>query len=137
MALSQQKFREVVFQLLYSADYSPVEEELLRFAMSQLEITKKEVCEAMAFKERIREQLETIDPLIEEVATEYTLERIPRVERNILRLSIFEMLHTELPPKVAISEALRLTRKFASPEGVAFVNAILDKIYNRPHVPQI
>src|SRR5690606_29501809 len=57
-------------------------------------------------------------------------ERIPRVERNILRLAVFELLHDpSVPPTVAIAEAIRLTRKFATPEAATFINAVLDAIF--------
>nr|NGX48373.1 hypothetical protein [Chlamydiota bacterium] len=59
----------------------------------------------------------------------YELERISRIERSILRLGLYELLYTDLPDKVAITEAIRLTRKFATAEGGAFVNALLDAIY--------
>jgi transcription antitermination protein NusB len=48
----------------------------------------------------------------------------------VLRLALYEMLHDDqIPPKVAIAEAIRLSRKFSTPESSSFINAILDAIY--------
>ncbi len=74
------------------------------------------------------EQREALDAKIAAASQEYALDRISKVERNVLRLGVFE-LQSELPPKVALSEAIRLCRKFGSPEGADFVNAVLDQIY--------
>ena len=130
MPLSQQKFREVVFQLLYSHDISESEEsDMIPFMMGHLMITKKKIREANEKKGLIQKKIKEIDLLIEQSSIEYSLDRIPRIERNILRVGVFELLFCEIPPKVAISEAIRLSRKFATPEAAGFVNAIMDKIY--------
>ena len=71
-----------------------------------------------------------IDAVIAKTSQSYAFERIQSVERNILRLAVYELLYDpEMPPKVALAEAVRLTRKFGSPEAAAFVNALLDGIY--------
>lgn len=83
-------------------------------------------------KELIRAKLEEIDQKITAASSSYSFDRIPRIERNILRLGIFELFYDpSLPPKVAIAEAIRLTRKYATPEGGTFVNAILDSLYKQ------
>ncbi len=131
MAFSQQKFREIVFQLLYSRDFAvdPGEGGLF-LLMEQLAVTKKIVRLAMEKQEQIWEKKETLDTLIASVAQDYSFERIPRIERNILRLGVFELFHSgDVPPKVAISEAIRLSRKFATHEAANFVNALLDALY--------
>jgi N utilization substance protein B len=84
---------------------------------------------------KIQSFKEVIDEWIAKTATAYELERIPRVERNLLRLGIFELLFSQdIPPKVAISEAMRLARKFSSASSADFMNAILDTIYKQQHV---
>lgn len=131
MSLPQQKFREIVFQMLFSIDMGQAsEEDMLPLLMAELSVTKQSVRKA---QERVRNLLtrqSEIDALIAKSSTSYSFERIQSVERNILRLGIFEMLYDdEVPPKVAIAEAVRLTRKFSTPESGHFVNAILDSIY--------
>lgn len=130
MALPQQKFREIVFQLLYSHDLAQADDEdMIAMMMPQLEVTKKNLLEALSRRKEIQEKLHELDQLIAQTSESYEFERIPGIERNILRLGVFELLFSQIPHKVAIAEAIRLTRKFATPEAATFVNAILDKLY--------
>ena len=79
---------------------------------------------------RFLEKKEEIDALITKHSQGYGLERIPRVERNIVRLGIYELLFVpEVPQKVAIAESMRLARKFSTKEAATFVNAIMDSVY--------
>ncbi|MBX9744017.1 MAG: transcription antitermination protein NusB, partial [Chlamydiales bacterium] len=62
---------------------------------------------------------------------DYVFERISRTERSILRLGTFELLFDpSIPPKVAIAEAIRICRKFGSPQSAQFVNAVLDSVFS-------
>ncbi len=72
-----------------------------------------------------------LDSLIERFIKNWSLDRLSVVDRNILRLAIYEMLHhEETPPLVALDEAVELSKKFSEGEkSGSFVNAILDKIY--------
>jgi N utilization substance protein B len=69
-----------------------------------------------------------IDKEIEAKAKNWRLERMPAVDRNILRLAIFEMRQNDLPGPVIIDEAIELARQFSGDEAVPFVNGILDAI---------
>lgn len=132
MALPPQKFREIVLQILYSQDFAPdQEEEMIPFMMHELKVTKRIMVEAHARMRQVLAHLEPIDAAIRAASTEYSFERISRVERTILRLGLFEILFDSksLSPKVAIAEAIRLCRKFGTPESADFVNAILDRVY--------
>jgi N utilization substance protein B len=133
MAPSPQKFREIVFQLLYRSDFVDAEEEdTIDFMMREFALSKGSMRMAQEKKELIRAKLEEIDQKIATASSSYSFDRIPRIERNILRLGIFELFYdSSLPPKVAIAEAIRLTRKYATPEGGTFVNAILDSLYKQ------
>ncbi len=131
MPISPQKFREIIFQLLYSDDFGG-SVEVAEMLMAQLCVTKKTVREACEVKEKILEKKKQIDELICKHSESYDFERIPRVERNVIRLGTYELLFSsDVPPKVAIAEAIRLTRKFATPEAATFVNAVLDSIYKQ------
>jgi len=130
MALPKQKLREIVFQLLYIHGLDGLEEDQVPFLMSHHEVTKKAIYEAVEQKKSLVNKLNEIDALIAKTATEYDFDRISLVEKNVLRLGIYELCFVEeIPPKVAIAEAIRLSRKFGAPEGASFVNAILDAIY--------
>lgn len=70
-----------------------------------------------------------IDELIKKYAANYELHRIAAVDRNIIRLAIYEMLHCQdVPPVVAINEAIEIAKKFGSDESGRFVNGILDRV---------
>ncbi|MBS4169208.1 transcription antitermination factor NusB [Parachlamydia sp. AcF125] len=131
MAIPLKKFREVVFVLLYSQDCGQVsEKELIELVMKELAVTKKTAYLALKKVELIQEKKAEIDDLIANTSREYRFERIQTVEKNVLRLGIYEMLFDEsIPPKVSIAEAIRLSRKFSTPESATFVNALLDHIY--------
>ena len=74
---------------------------------------------------------EELDRLIRESSRHWRLERMSYVDRNILRLAIFEILYMEdIPPKVSIDEAVELGKKYGTEESGAFINGILDHIYN-------
>lgn len=131
MALPQQKFREVVFQVLYSLDMGePDEAELIILVMKELSVTKKTVRIALERALEVKKKQIEIDEMIRKAAFSYAFERIQSVERNVLRLGVFEMLFDDsIPPKVAIAEAIRLSRKFSNPESSLFVNALMDNLY--------
>ncbi len=73
-----------------------------------------------------------IDPLIEKCAPEWPLDQVTLVDRNILRLGICELLfgnYEEVPPKVAINEAIELAKSFGGESSGRFVNGVLGTIY--------
>lgn len=131
MSLDVKKFREMVFQMLYSCDSSGTEEmDLVAMMMHELKVTKKAASEAYNRVQTILKDLPEIDEKIRGVSTEYQFKRISSVEKNLLRLGVYELFYDKgLPPKVVIAEAIRLCRKFGTPESSQFVNAILDLIY--------
>jgi N utilization substance protein B len=71
---------------------------------------------------------EGIDRRIAAHSEHWRVERMPAVDRNILRLAIYEMMQGQTPPAVAINEALELARRFSGDESVPFINGVLDAI---------
>lgn len=70
-----------------------------------------------------------IDPLITQHAENWDLERMGTVDRNVMRIAVYEMLHRDdIPPVVSINEAVELAKAFSSTESGKFVNGILDRI---------
>jgi N utilization substance protein B len=69
-----------------------------------------------------------IDKQIQAKAANWRLERMPAVDRNIMRLAIFEMQQNDLPRPVIIDEALELARQFSGDEALPFINGILDAV---------
>ncbi len=74
-------------------------------------------------------EIEEIDGQITKHAEHWRIERMPAVDRNILRLAVYEMLHTDTPAPVLIDEAIELARRFSGKESVHFVNGVLDAVH--------
>jgi len=75
-------------------------------------------------------QLEEIDPLIEKHSQHWRLDRMAAVDRNLLRLAVYEMkAHPDTSPAVVIDEALEIAKRFSSADSVEFVNGVLDAIH--------
>jgi len=77
-----------------------------------------------------------IDEVIAQYAEHWDLERMAMVDRNVLRLGVFELLwFTETPPKVAINEALEVAKRFSTQESTRFINGILDRVHKELRPP--
>ncbi len=89
--------------------------------------------ESLAYARRLVEgtldNLSAIDALIRRHAENWRLERMPAIDRNILRLAIYEMLHeAEVPRVVIVDEAIELAKKFGAENSGRFVNGLLDGV---------
>jgi len=73
--------------------------------------------------------IEELDRRISQHAEHWRIERMPTVDRNILRLAVYEMLHSDTPAPVVIDEALELARRYSNEESVQFVNGVLDAVH--------
>jgi len=77
------------------------------------------------------EKMKELDGLIRKASKNWKLERMPRLDKCILRLATFEILFIEdVPPKVSIDEAVEIGKKFGSSDSGSFINGVLDNIYN-------
>jgi N utilization substance protein B len=74
------------------------------------------------------EKASAIDAQIAAKSEHWRLERMPAVDRNILRLAVYEMSELGTPPAVVIDEALELARQFSGDDSVAFINGVLDAV---------
>lgn len=131
MSINRDKFRELVFQLLYGEEVGGRDQAAtFKLLMQQLKVTRRDVILAAERVEAIKKEMPHIDRRITEVSAGYDFERIKSVEKNILRLAAYELFSDpSIPPKVAIAEAVRLCRKFSTTEASKFVNAILHALY--------
>lgn len=73
-------------------------------------------------------ELESLDEKISGHAENWRLERMPRVDRCILRMAVYEMRDVGTPPPVVIDEALELARRYTAPEAIPFLNGVLDAV---------
>tara|TARA_B100000579_G_C22564918_1_gene726171 strand:+ start:402 stop:806 length:405 start_codon:yes stop_codon:yes gene_type:complete len=77
----------------------------------------------------ILQNKESIDEKIEAHVDNFQLNRLSAIDRNVLRLAIFEMMHCEdIPPAVCINEAIEISKRFGTEDSGSFVNGVLDKI---------
>lgn len=131
MSVPPQKTREIIFQLLFSEDLAkPSAEGMQSMLMQQLSISRSRVRECQRIALEIKQHLPEIDGLISQSSTSYNFSRIQKIELNILRLGVFELvIEKKVPPKVVIAEAIRISKKFGTKESARFVNAVLDRIY--------
>ena len=89
--------------------------------------TVKEFADLLA--EGTIEHLATIDPAIRSAATHWKIDRMPVVDRCLLRSTTYELLYLiDIPPAVSINEAIELAKKYSTDDSPQFINAILDKI---------
>lgn len=129
--------REAAVQFLYQSDsnQTPLEEALATFWMlrSGPDGTSPTPEKTRMFAENlirgVAAERAAIDAKIQSFAQNYQLHRIAAVDRNILRIGIYEMLHCpEVPPVVAINECIEIAKKFGSDDSGRFVNGILDRL---------
>jgi N utilization substance protein B len=101
---------------------------------------RKRVDEAFQFAQELvqgtLDNREKIDDMITAQADNWRLERMPAVDRNVLRLAIYEMLHeTDTPKLVVVDEAIELAKKFGSEQSGRFVNGLLDGLLKQHTFP--
>lgn len=85
--------------------------------------------------EVVDEHLEEIDAMLAATMPNWRLERLAAIDRNVLRIGVAELRHvSDVPGKVAITEAVRLAEKYGSEESPRFVNGVLDAVYRDAQV---
>ncbi len=129
---SRRKARECALQMLFAADVcETLNDEVVRTYWTELGETDVEPA-AREFASRLASgtiaHLETLDERIKSRAEHWRISRMAIVDRNILRLAVYEFLYEPTPRTVAINEALEIARRFSTYEATQFINGILDAI---------
>ncbi len=129
----RRKSREIALQFLFGHDFQKrsCEPEFLPAELDEFcqcfDAGRKALPYARRLILGICDHLEEIDSLISSRSHNWRVERMSLVDRNILRIAAFEMLHIEdVPPTVAINEALEIAKRYAEPDAVGFINGVLD-----------
>ncbi len=124
------KARECALQILYQIDITKDSPDNLLSAFWEDKKTESEVRDfATALVKGTVENMQKIDDMITKYASNWRLKRMAVVDRNVLRLSTYELLYREdIPPKVAINEAVDLAKKYGDVDSGKFVNGVLDRI---------
>ena len=127
--LRRSQSREVAFQVLYQDDLNPrnnpAEGDLLIERRLRADDMIAFARELVAGVRRNRAEL---DGMIEQTAANWSLKRMAATDRNVLRLGVYELLHTDTPPRVVVDESVELAKRFGSAQSSQFVNGILDKV---------
>ncbi|HKG62078.1 MAG TPA: transcription antitermination factor NusB [Pyrinomonadaceae bacterium] len=129
---SRRKARECALQMLFAADVAemPADEVVRSYwaelGESDLDVTAREFATRLAA--RTLSNLELLDERIRSRAEHWRISRMAVVDRNILRLAVYEFLYEPTPRTVAINEALEIARRFSTYEATQFINGILDAI---------
>ena len=129
---SRRKARECALQMLFAADVAEMSaDEVVRSYWAELgepdlDATAREFATRLAA--RTLSNLELLDERIRSRAEHWRISRMAVVDRNILRLAVYEFLYEPTPRTVAINEALEIARRFSTHEATQFINGILDGI---------
>jgi N utilization substance protein B len=133
--VARHKAREQTLQMLFEWDLRRIPlDEIARNYYGSLLVSEDSVANprpddfARNLLEGVTNELPAIDDLISRHAANWRMERMPAVDRNVLRLAVYEMMRTDTPSAIVIDEALELARRFAGEESVQFVNGVLDAV---------
>jgi N utilization substance protein B len=122
--------REIALQVLYSCDKTPAPEaQDWELTLQDAEVSDDVRAFARELVAGVIEQRGAIDALVASAADNWELSRLAAVDRNILRLAVFELTaRADIPAKVSINEAIELGKRFSTAQSGAFVNGILDRV---------
>jgi len=138
--MSRRKAREMALQTLFQMDYNEdiTTEPALEMVFSEYEVVAdKDKDYAKHLIAGAKNSLAEIDAIIAKAAYDWKIERMPGVDRNIVRLAIYELnFSTEpVPPGVVINEAVELAKEYGTEDSARFVNGILGALVKNKEVP--
>lgn len=129
--MSRRLARDIAFRALFQIDIGKCRAELaLRHMLEGFRLTEDEVTFVHELVTGTDSKKSALDDLISKHLVKWKLERISAVDRNLLRLALFEILfRPDIPHAVSINEALELAKKYGSSgEAVGFINGVLDRV---------
>ena len=128
--------RSIVMQTLYQWDFNQAKpeelEDILEYNLQEFSPNLKDDTFVKSLLAGIFEYMPAIETYISKYAPEWPLDQITIIDRNILRLGIYELMFAkEVPSKVAINESIELAKTFGGPSSSKFVNGVLGAIYEK------
>ncbi len=129
--------RSIILQSFYEWDFYKRKSNLVEILDRNLKNFGQDIDEpdfAWRLANGIIEHLKEIDKIIQTAAPEWPLDQISIVDRNILRLGLYELLYAdkdEVPPKVAINEAIEIAKSFGGLNSSKFINGVLGTVYRQ------
>lgn len=129
--------RSVVLQSLYEWDFSERKDDFVKVLERNLGEFAPGIDEpefAWRIAKGLVEHLVEIDKIIEKAAPQWPLDQVPIIDRNILRIGLYELLFAdkkEVPPKVAINEAIELAKNYGGENSSKFINGVLGTVFKQ------
>ncbi len=129
--------REAALQFLYQEDFTIGTDQQFGYDLVErfdlfcalFQVNKKARVYALVLLQGISDNIEKIDSLIADAASNWRIERIASTDKNLLRIAVFEMLQmADVPPQVAINEAVEIAKRFAGDDSPKFINGVLDAV---------
>ncbi len=122
--------RELALQILFQIEFAPQIEYAEFLEVFEQSFSQDVIDYADLLINGVKNNLEKIDTLIQGASSHWKVSRMALVDRNILRMSTFEMklMSDALKPNIVINEAVELAKKYGTGESAAFVNGILDQL---------
>jgi N utilization substance protein B len=129
--------REAALQFLYQEDFTIGTDQQFGYDLAErfdlfcalFQVNKKARAYSLVLLHGISENIDKIDRLIADAASNWRIERIASTDKNLLRIAIFEMLQmADVPPQVAINEAVEIAKRFAGEDSPKFINGVLDAV---------
>lgn len=130
--------RELALKLLYAMDQAgaPAIDAQIDDLLSREGVTSVARRIALELFRGTRQAMAEVDAALQEAAVNWQISRMPCVDRAVLRLGAFELMHMhDVPPRVSINEAVELAKKYSTEKSGSFVNGVLDKVF-QTHCPQ-
>lgn len=130
---SRRKEREAALEALYKMELSSgVNSETVGVKLNELTHDSSTGEYSLKLLEKISNNLEEVDSVITAESKNWTVGRMPVVDRNVLRIAVCELLYfADVPFKVVIDEAVEIGKRYGTKESGAFVNAILDRVASK------
>ena len=123
--------RELALQVMYQMEHGQESaEEALRLFRSNFHAPTHLMHYAQSLVLGMAQHMGGLDDAISQASPRWKVERMSRIDRNILRLAVYEIIHAAVPPKAAINEAIELAKQFGGDDSPAFINGVLDAVLN-------
>ena len=129
--------RSIVLQSLYEWDFynkKPVLKDIVERDVKDFGPGLEELDFIWKLIEGIEKHISELDKIIEKAAPEWPIAQISMIDRNVLRIGLYELLYSnkeEVPPKVAINEAIELAKTFSGQTSGKFINGVLGTVYKQ------
>lgn len=129
---ARRRARAVALQALYEIDFTNhLSGDVINQRLLDQPIPESAAEFARKLVLGVQEEAAGLDRIVAELAPEWPVNQIAAIDRNILRIAIFELMHSDTPPKVAINEAVELAKLFGSDSSPRFVNGVLGSLATR------